>query len=238
VIGTFKSTTVRLPEPTDRATGFTGQLLYSSVFASPTAIGSIAELGVSWHGERFEVDGRGEYAPAARFYHGSTRLGYRIPVGREDRTALAIEAIAGEEAALEYGWGRDRLAIGISSTIDMGELLPHVRGLLWKFRVLGWTDFYFYDSQDYRRFRAENVEWHLPVETGFGMNVNQGIYIELGYRHRTDLLIGSLFDSGGAFYQRFSILPIEAFGIEFEMEEAEYFRLHVGIRWQLSTDEE
>lgn len=238
VIGTFKSTTVRLPDPTDRPNGFSGQLLYSSIFGSPVTIGSLAELALSYNGEQFEIEGRGEYAPIPRFYSAMVRVGYRIPIGRESRTALTVEGRIGEEAALEHGWGRDRASLGLAATVDMGELLPHVRGLLWKLRILGWADFYFYETQGFRRLMGENARWHVPVETGLGMNANQGIYLEVGYRHRSDLLIGSLFESGGAFYQKFSILPVEAFGIEFEISEAEYIRLHVGIRWQLSTTEE
>lgn len=238
VIGTFKSTTVRLPDPTDRPSGFSGQLLYSSIFGSPVTIGSLAELALSYNGDRFEIEGRGEYAPIPSFYSAMVRVGYRIPVGRESRTALMIEARIGEEAALEEGWGRDRASIGLAATVDMGELLPHVRGLLWKLRILGWADFYYYETQGNKRLLGENTRWHVPVETGIGMNANQGIYLEVGYRHRSDLLIGALFESGGAFYQKFSILPVEAFGIEFEISEAEYIRLHVGIRWQLSTTEE
>lgn len=238
VIGTFKSTTVRLPSATDRPMGFSGQLLYSSVFGSTVAIGSIGELDLAWLSERLEVELHTEYAPVPGFYGVLLRAGYRLPVGKLPRTALVVEGVFGEEAARGHGWGRDRVAAGVHVTVDMGEILPHVQGLLWKLRVLGWTDFYFYETEGWRRLRAANLKWHVPIETGIGMNVNQGIYIETGYRHRSDLLIGGLFESGGAFYQRFSILPIDAFGIEAEIEEGEYFRLHVGIRWQLSTNEE
>lgn len=235
VVGSFKGTTVPLPRNSLELGGLAVDVYYTALFSDELSVNSVAVAGLQWTGSRMVLRPRFSFGPSDRYWRGDFSVEYRHPYRSGRYSYVLAWAEAGEELFQNEGWGRDVLAGGIGVSLDLGDLLEHTRGLVWQLRVGVGAQSFFYESERYRRFVGRNVRLFVPVETQVAMNLNRGLNVAIGYRHRPDELVGTLTRQGGVFFQRFTVLPINRLGISLQLEQGSYLRLWVGVRYYLTN---
>lgn len=237
VVGSFKGTTVPLPRNALELPGTSVDLYYTLLFSSIADIGSVGVASGRFVGRRFAFFPEVQYGPNAQYLRYGARFELRNPVGEFRDTFWTVWGQFYEEQVGRDGWGRDVAALGLGLSYDIGGLIPHVAGLVWQLRLGVGAQTYFYETQGNRRFLGRNVRYFIPVETQIAMNINRGLNIALGYRHRPDELAGTLRRNGGVLTQRFTVLPIERLGIALHFEEGEFLRMWIGIRYYFTATE-
>lgn len=237
VVGSFKGTTVPLPTNTIDFKGLAADVHYTVLFSDEVDVSSVGVIGLQWGNERVFIRPEFSFGPADGYYRARMFVEYRHPLKLGDNTYMTVWAEAGEELVTSQGWGREILLGGIGLSVDMGDILEHTRGLVWKLRVGSGVQSFHYASQNHRLFLRRNIRVMLPVETSMAMNLNRGLNVEIGYRHRPDELVGALSRFGGALYQQFTVLPIDRLGISIRLEEGAYFRLWAGVRYFFKAPE-
>lgn len=231
VVGSFKGTTVPLPANSIDFKGMAADLHYTVLFSDEVDITSVGVVGFQWRSNRFFIRPEFSFGPGDNYYRGSLFFEYRHPLKLGENSYFTVWGEAGEEFVASNDWGREILLGGVGLSLDMGDVLEHTRGLVWKLRVGAGIQSFHYASQNHRLFLRRNIQVMLPVETSMAMNLNRGLNVEIGYRHRPDELVGSLSRFGGALYQQLTVLPINRLGISIRLEEGAYFRLWAGVRY-------
>lgn len=237
VVGSFKGTTVPLPSNSIDFNGLAVDAHYTVLFSDEVDVSSVGVVGLQWGTDRVFIRPEFSFGPADNYYRGGVFVEYRHPLRLGENSYVTVWAEAGEELMASQGWGREILLGGVGLSLDMGDILEHTRGLVWKLRVGGGVQSFHYESQNHRLFLRRNIRVMLPVETSMAMNLNRGLNVELGYRHRPDELVGALSRFGGALYQQFTVLPIDRLGISIRLEEGAYFRLWAGVRYFFKAPE-
>lgn len=231
VVGSFKGTTVPLPANSIDFKGMAADLHYTVLFSDEVDVTSVGVVGFQWRSDRVFIRPEFSFGPGEQYYRGSLFAEYRHPLKLGENSYFSVWGEVGEEFVASNDWGREILLGGVGLSLDMGDVLEHTRGLVWKLRVGGGIQSFHYASQNHRLFLRRNIRAMLPVETSMAMNLNRGLNVEVGYRHRPDELVGSLSRFGGALYQQFTVLPINRLGISIRLEEGAYFRLWAGVRY-------
>lgn len=231
VVGSFKGTTVPLPANSIDFEGMAADLHYTMLFSDEVDITSVGVVGFQFRSNRFFIRPEFSFGPGDNYYRGSLFAEYRHPLKLGENSYFTVWGEAGEEFVASNDWGREILLGGVGLSLDMGDVLEHTRGLVWKLRVGAGIQSFHYASQNHRLFLRRNIRVMLPVETSMAMNLNRGLNVEVGYRHRPDELVGSLSRFGGALYQQLTVLPINRLGISIRLEEGAYFRLWAGVRY-------
>lgn len=237
IVGSFKGTTVPLPRNSLDLRGLSAEIHYTALFSDTVDVGSVAVAGLQWSSDGLQARGRFSYGPANDYWRGEANAEFRIPFLSGGNTYVAVWTELGEELFRGAGWGRDFLLAGGGVSLDIGELLEHTRGLVWQLRVGAGAQAFFYESQGDRRFLRRNVRVFAPVDTLIAMNLNRGLNVAVGYRHRPDEVVGTLTRHGGVFYQRFTVLPIDRLGIHLQLEQGDWLRLWIGVRYYLTNPE-
>lgn len=237
IVGSFKGTTVPLPRNSLDLRGLSAEVHYTALFSDTVDVGSVAVAGLQWSSDGLQARGRFSYGPANDYWRGEVSAEFRIPFLSGGNTYVALWSEFGEELFRGAGWGRDFLLAGGGVSLDIGELLEHTRGLVWQLRVGAGAQVFFYESQGDRRFLRRNVRMFAPVDTLIAMNLNRGLNVAVGYRHRPDEVVGTLTRHGGVFYQRFTVLPIDRLGIHLQLEQGDWLRLWIGVRYYLTNPE-
>ena len=235
VIGSFKGTTVPLPRNAMDLGGLSADVHYTALFSDAVPLSSVAVVGLQWTGDRLVLRPRFSFGPADGYWRGDFSAEYRHPFLGGGHSWLSAWAEAGEEIFQEQGWGRDVVAAGVGVSVDFGDLLEHTRGFVWQLRVGVGAQAFYYAAEGNRRFIGRNVRTFAPVETQVSMNLNRGLNVALGYRHRPDELVGTLTRHGGVLYQRFTVLPIHRLGISLQLEQGNWLRLWIGVRYYLTN---
>ncbi len=232
-IGSFKGTTVPLPDNTGEVRGLALELFYRSVFGTAADLSSIAVVRFPYVGDRFVLRPEIEFAPLNRYRRFALEAAIRQQWGTSRDTHVEYGVSGADEHAITDGWGRTQLGVFVGLRVDAGELMPHLAGLVWRARLGAALDFAFYAADNNHRFRPRQRQLHFPFETSIGMNVSRGLHIELGYRHRADTKAGGFWTGGGSLVQRISIVPVNRIGVEIEAEEGAFVQVTAGIRWFL-----
>lgn len=235
VVGSFKGTTVPLPRNSANLKGMAVDLHYTVLFSNEVEVTSVGVVGFQWLGERFSLRPVFAFGPGEGYYRGDLLGEYRHPFWRSSQSYFSVWGEIGEEIFGQSDWGREVALFGLGVSVDMGDLLEHTRGLVWKLRAGTGVQSFHYSSQQHRRFLPGNVRLLVPVETSIAMNLNRGLNVELGYRHRPDELAGTVARFGGTLYQQFTVLPINRLGIAMRLEQGAYLRLWVGVRYFITT---
>lgn len=235
IVGSFKGTTVPLPRNSYELRGMSVDLHYTLLFSNDVSVNSVGVLGGHYVGQRFALRPVFSFGPGEGYYRGEVFAEYRHPLTRENHSYISVWLDAGEEVFSRQGWGRDVAALGVGISVDVGDLLEHTRGLIWQLRMGVGAQSFFYDAENNRRFSARNVRMFVPVETTVAMNLNRGLNVAVGYRHRPDELVGGLARHGGMLFQRFTVLPINRLGISLQLEQGAYLRLWVGLRYYVTA---
>lgn len=235
IVGSFKGTTVPLPRNSYELRGTAIDLHYTVLFSNEVDITSVGVLGAHVVGERFALRPVFSFGPGDGYYRGDIFAEYRQPLGPKDHSYFSVWADLGEEVFTRSGWGREVGAIGVGTSVDIGDLLEHTEGLIWQLRMGIGVQSFFYEAENNRRFSARNVRLFVPVETSVAMNLNRGLNVALGYRHRPDELVGGLARHGGMLFQRFTVLPINRLGISLQLEQGAYLRMWIGVRYYVTA---
>lgn len=235
IVGSFKGTTIPLPRNSLDLTGLAVDVHYTALFSDEVGVNSVAVLGLQWSGARFVFRPRFSMGPADGYWRGDLAAEFRIPFLSGGYSYVSLWSELGEELFQDQGWGRDLILGGVGVSLDIGELLEHTHGLVWQLRVGAGAQAFFYEAQGDRRFVRRNVRMFAPVDTLIAMNLNRGLNVAIGYRHRPDELVGTLTRQGGVFYQRFTVLPINRLGISLQLEQGEWLRLWIGVRYYLTN---
>lgn len=237
VVGSFKGTTVPLPTNSIDFQGIAADVHYTILFSDEVDVTSVGVVGFQFGSERVFIRPQFSFGPADNYYRGSLFAEYRHPLKLGENTYVTVWGEVGEEFVASNGWGREILLGGLGLSVDLGDILDHTRGLVWKLRVGAGVQSFHYASQGHRLFLRRNIRVMLPVETSMAMNLNRGLNVEIGYQHRPDELVGALSRFGGALYQQFTVLPIDRLGISIRLEEGAYFRLWAGVRYFFKAPE-
>lgn len=235
VVGSFKGTTVPLPRNSAELQGMAVDLHYTVLFSNEVEVTSVGVVGFQWLGERFSLRPLFSFGPGEGYYRGDLHGEYRHPIWRGGHSHFSVWGELGEEVFGGSGWGREVALGGLGVSVDMGDIIEHTRGLVWKLKVGAGVQSFHYRAQRHRRFLPGNVRVMVPVETSIAMNLNRGLNVELGYRHRPDELAGTVARFGGTLYQQFTVLPINRLGIAMRLEQGAYLRLWVGLRYFITT---
>lgn len=235
VVGSFKGTTVPLPRNSMDLKGAAVDVHYTVLFSDEIDVSSVAVIGFQWSGDRFSMRPVFSFGPTENYYRLDVLGEYRHPLMADGPSYFTLWGEVGEEIFGGSHWGRDTVLVGAGLSIDMGDLLEHTRGLVWKLRAGAGVQSFFYRSQRNRRFLAGNTRVIIPVETSIAMNLNRGLNVELGYRHRPDELAGTITRFGGTLFQQFTVLPINRLGISMRLEQGANLRLWVGVRYFITT---
>lgn len=231
VVGSFKGTTVPLPSNSIDFQGMAADLHYTVLFSDEVDVTSVGVFGFQWRSDRFFIRPEFSFGPGDNYYRGNIFAEYRHPLKLGENSYVSFWGEVGEEFVASDDWGREILLGGVGLSLDMGDILEHTRGLVWKLRIGAGIQSFHYAAQGHRLFLRRNIRLMLPVETSMAMNLNRGLNVEVGYRHRPDELVGALSRFGGALYQQFTVLPINQVGISIRLEEGADFRLWAGVRY-------
>ncbi len=235
IVGSFKGTTVPLPANSSWMEGMAVDMHYTLLFSGEIDVSSVGVVGFQWRTKRFFIRPEFSFDFDGGYYRANLQGDYAIPLGFGQNTYALLWSELSEEIVSRSHWGREVLLGGVGLRLDVGDLFEHIRGLVWELRLGAGVEAFHHQAQNHRLFLRRNIRVMLPVQTSITMNLNRGVNVEVGYRHRPDDLVGTLTRYGGTLSQQLTVLPVRQLEIAIRLEEGAYFRLWVGLRYYLTN---
>ena len=236
VVGAFKGTALPLPRNSAEIRGATIEGYVTTLVESGLDLNAIGVVRVPVYAERWVMIPEIHLGFDAAYRRFGALAGWRAPFGANRISFLELSSSGLDEHVSQHGYGRTQFAGGATLNLNIGDILPHLNGLIWTHRIEVAVDHHYFASLGNQRFRRDGRQVHVPVETSVGFNANQGLYVEVGYQHRRDALIGMLGRNGdvGAFWGRVGFSPRNRLGIDLRVEQGAYTRAWFGLQWSLA----
>ena len=234
VIGTFKGRSIPLPPNTAEAGGLAAEIHYSALPGSTLGFGGIFSGRLPLEVGRFLLTPETQLSLDFGYRLFGVTAGFEIPV-TERHTAFSFEGSILDESYnySNVGSGRNQIGLMARFAFDLGELMEHLDGMVWRNGVGVTADFFYFDSDQNRRFQFDQLAWQVPFDTELSFNLSRALNLSLGLAHRNDHLVGAA--SNGAYtYEEISFSPRNRLGFEVRAEQGRFNRLWVGFRYVLA----
>lgn len=234
VLGTFKGTGSELPKNTMIPRGLSAEVHYSVLIANGDTARNLATLSLPLRSRRLHVVPTGEVSTELAILRGALEVAWHEPLTRRETTTIGLALFAAEERFSTDGVGRSRGEARLVTRLDVGELFPHLGGLIWQNHVGLAADWWSFDAERNARFRAANRVVSVPAGFLMSMNVNPGVNLTGGYEHRRDEWVGAMGRHAGYLWGRVRVTPRGRVGLDLRLDLGAHIRAHAGLRWSLA----
>jgi len=230
VLGSFKGDATRFPPNTSSPLGLAAEVYYAPIVGGGLVVTDLLVLRMPYHGPRGVIVPAIELGPSSQYRSLSLYGGYRwrrAPAAPSffEWGASITDARDGEADA-----GRTRVETLVAYELDVGRWLPHLGGLIWRNEVGLSLEGIRVASDDAPRFSEGRRLWGVPASFSLGVNLNRGVHVSGGYRHRRDLLVGGMRERLGSVWGRIDIVPRNRIGIDLMLERGAFTRVWLGLR--------
>lgn len=231
MVGAFRGTATPAVFPPLVPDGVVAEAAFTRVFAQGLPVRDLAVVGIPMRFGRLGVVPEVEADPRLRYRRLSLGVGWErlFPDGL---SSVEGRLIGVDEWTRPAAAGRAQGGVEGVLRLDGGVVAPHLSGLVWEHRLAVMADGLALGSAwDGWRFRQDTVRWHAPVETAVELAVNPVVHLTAGYRHRDDLLVGTLGDRAGVLWGRLGLVPRNRVGAEVMVEQGSFLRIWLRLRW-------
>lgn len=233
VVGAFKGTGTKLATNTRELPGLNLEVFYSALVADGIDASNLATVSLPLVTRRLVVTPTVEADATLDYRHLSADVAWRQHFTWRPLTWFEVAAIGVEEYVDSAGFGRNEVGGRVGFSLDVGDVLPHVRGLVWRNHVGVASSWLYFDSDGRRRFVRDQQQLRVPWGFRLDMNVNRSVNMGVGYEGPDDRLVGSASSRFGRAIGRVAVVPRNRIGVELRLEQGAFTRLWAGLRWQL-----
>lgn len=201
VIGSFKENAITFSEQRrpDRQLGLTLSYQYFSLQSVPLGHAIAAQLKLDlWP---FYLYPEGVIGLDDDFMQYGGVTGLRFGVGRRPRSFIFLEAEASRYLFNTLGFSYWSILASLGLSFDFGEIFPHLDGLVFKNTLGAGTQRHIFDFDSDGPVTATSF---LVIETSLAVNPVSGLFAEIGYLERPDMLVGNISQSVGSFFATLS----------------------------------
>lgn len=234
VLGAFKGTGSELPKNTVDPRGLSAEVMYSVLVVNGTSPRNIASLSVPLRTTRLHLVPTGEVSTELAIVRGALDVEWREPLTDRGTTTIGLGVTAAEEWFSTDHVGRSRGEVRAVARLDIGEVFPHLGGLIWQNHVGLAADWWSFAADGYARFRAANRTVTVPAGFLMTMNVNPGVNLTGGYEHRRDEWVGAIGRHAGYLWGRIRVTPRGRIGLDLRLDIGAHVRAWAGLRWSLA----
>lgn len=233
VVGAFKGTGTKLANNTREVSGLSLELFYSALVADGVEASNLATVSLPLVTRRLVVTPTVEADAALDYRHVTADVAWRQHFTWRPLTWVELAAVGVEEYIDSAGVGRNEVGARLGFSLDVGDVIPHVRGLVWRNHVGVSASWLYFDSDARRRFVGDQGLLRVPWGFRLDMNLNRSVNLGLGYEGPDDRLVGAASPRFGRAIGRVAVVPRNRIGVELRLEQGAFTRLWAGLRWQL-----
>ncbi len=233
VVGAIQGTGTKLATNTRELPGLNLEVFYSALVADGIEASNLATVSLPMVTRRLVVTPTVEADATLDYRHLTADVAWRQHFTWRPLTWVEVAAIGVEEYVDSAGFGRNEIGGRVGFSLDVGDVLPHVRGLVWRNHVGVASSWLYFDSDGERRFVRDQQQLRVPWGFRLDMNVNRSVNMGVGYEGPDDRLVGSASSRFGRAIGRVAVVPRNRIGVELRLEQGAFTRLWAGLRWQL-----
>lgn len=201
VIGTFKGTAVTFSEQSRPSFELAMSAGYTHSAIQGMATFNSAQGEVRLDIWPFYLYPRGSYAVDESVSNYGASTGLRFGVGRRARSFVFFELEAMRHLFDDLGFNYWSLAAMVGLSFDVGEVFPHLDGLVFRNTLGAGTQRHRFSFNPDGPVTATNF---LVLETALAATPTAGLLVEVGYQERPDEVIGGVSQGIGAFFAMLS----------------------------------
>lgn len=232
IIGGFRGSSGALPANTSESYGIALEVYYAALLRTGLAETSVGIIRLPIVFRWFAVQPVVELGVDLDYRSFGGEAEARLPLGNR-RSRLALYAAGNDQWSSSWDEGATMLESGVEAVLDVGDVVPHLAGLVWTSRLGGAVNWPRFGAADARFFDARGRTFAIPIETDLTFNASRVVNLGLGYRHRRDRTAGTLSARLGALHGRVEIVPRNRLGVALELEQGAALRATVGLRVEL-----
>lgn len=235
VVGTIKGSGSDLPENTMELRGLALEAYYTLLIEDGLGISNVGVGRMSILSGRLVALPEIEFQTDLDYLGIGGYAGYRHPLSRFSRqTFLELGGGLREDRVRSWDYGRTQIRARTMLSLDLGVLIPHLTGVVWRNAVEVTADHTWLENSLRNRFAADARTWAVPYEFSLSGNISRGLNIQAGYRSRQDLLVGQATPDFGVLFGRVSVVPVNRLGVDLQFEQGAFVRLWAGIRYVIA----
>ena len=232
VVGAVKGNGSDLPDNTMELRGLALEAYYTLLLADGLDIGNVGVGRMSILSGRLVALPEIEFQTDLNYLGIGGYAGYRHPLSRFSRqTFVELGGGLREDRVRAWDYGRTQLRTRAMLSLDLGVLVPHLSGLVWRNAVEVTADHTWLDNSLRNRFAEDARTWAVPFEFLLSGNISRYVNVQAGYRSRQDLLVGQPTPDFGVVSGRVSVVPVNRLGIDLQLDYGAFVRLWAGIRY-------
>ncbi len=235
VVGSVKGNGSELPENTMELRGLSLEAYYTLLLEEGLGINTVGVGRMSILSGRLVAQPEVEFQTDLDYLGLGGYAGYRHPLSRFSRqTFLELGGGIREDRVRSWDAGRTQVRARAMLSLDLGVLIPHLSGLVWRNGVEVTADHTWLADSRRNHFAADARTWALPFDFALSGNISRYVNVQAGYRSRRDLLVGQQTPDFGVLFGRVSVVPVNRLGIDLQVEQGAFVRLWAGIRYVIA----
>jgi len=235
VVGTVKGNGSDLSDNTMELRGLALEAYYTLLLEEGLDINNVGVGRMSILSGRLVALPEIEFQTDLNYLGIGAYAGYRHPLSRFSRQTF-VEFGGGlrEDRVRAWDYGRTQLRTRAMVSMDLGVLVPHLSGLVWRNAVEVTADHTWLDNSLRSRFAEDARTWTVPFEFLLSGNISRYVNVQASYRSRPDLLVGQSTPDFGVVSGRVSVVPVNRLGIDLQLDYGAFVRLWAGVRYVIA----